>query len=367
MKTGLVLSGGGSRGAYQIGVWKALRELDIHPDVITGTSVGALNGALMVQDSYDIAVNLWESLDTTAIFDFSSEPNFLEYAKAFFKEGGICRNGLAKLIKTHLREEHIRASRINLGMVLVRKQDLSPYQVFLDDIPKGMLAEYLMATTACFPAAKCHTISGVDYIDGGYYDNLPIQLAKSQAANKVIAVSLNPTPKTKPPFSNDNSVTVISPKWDLGNWLIFHKENTGRNIRLGYLDAMKAFGRYEGDAFTFRKDTFRTLIKKRQVTLSRWQRFLKANALLSDNSVTEILKESAEITGKTLRISPYRLYSADSFLQAINRKRARPSLSQKPSAFQLASLFLEDPRRALEFRKKYPNETASAIFLSAFA
>lgn len=40
MKTGLVLGGGGSRGAYEIGVWQALRELGIGIDVVTGTSVG---------------------------------------------------------------------------------------------------------------------------------------------------------------------------------------------------------------------------------------------------------------------------------------------------------------------------------------
>ena len=45
----IVLSGGGSKGSYQIGAWKALRKLKINYDIVTGTSVGALNGALMVQ------------------------------------------------------------------------------------------------------------------------------------------------------------------------------------------------------------------------------------------------------------------------------------------------------------------------------
>ena len=87
MKTGLVLGGGGSRGSYQIGVWKALREAGIVPDIITGTSVGALNGALMVQNSYEKAVALWETLTTTSVFDFPKEPNFLDYTKTFLKQG----------------------------------------------------------------------------------------------------------------------------------------------------------------------------------------------------------------------------------------------------------------------------------------
>ena len=55
----VVLSGGGSKGSYQIGVWKALRKLKIKYDIVTGTSVGALNGALMVQNKFHKACKLW--------------------------------------------------------------------------------------------------------------------------------------------------------------------------------------------------------------------------------------------------------------------------------------------------------------------
>ena len=48
----LVLSGGGGKGAYQIGVWKALRKLHYKIDIVTGTSVGALNAVLVTQKSY---------------------------------------------------------------------------------------------------------------------------------------------------------------------------------------------------------------------------------------------------------------------------------------------------------------------------
>ena len=61
-KTAIVLAGGGSRGAYQIGVWKALREMGIDYQLVTGTSVGALNGVLMVQQEYDKALAVWENI-----------------------------------------------------------------------------------------------------------------------------------------------------------------------------------------------------------------------------------------------------------------------------------------------------------------
>ena len=55
-----VLSGGGSKGSYQIGVWKALRKMHIKFDIVTGTSVGALNGALITQNTYHKAVKIWK-------------------------------------------------------------------------------------------------------------------------------------------------------------------------------------------------------------------------------------------------------------------------------------------------------------------
>jgi NTE family protein len=61
-KIGLVLSGGGARGAYQIGVFRAMRELEIHHLVtaVSGTSIGALNGALFLMDDPDIWDRTWE-------------------------------------------------------------------------------------------------------------------------------------------------------------------------------------------------------------------------------------------------------------------------------------------------------------------
>ena len=73
MKRAIVLSGGGSKGAYQMGVWKALLKLNIKYDIVTGTSVGALNAALMTQKTYYRGLNLWKNLNYKMIFkDYDS-------------------------------------------------------------------------------------------------------------------------------------------------------------------------------------------------------------------------------------------------------------------------------------------------------
>ena len=64
MKLGIALAGGGSKGAYEMGVWQALRELNVSYDIVTGTSIGAVNGVLMVQDDFEQALKLWST--TTA-------------------------------------------------------------------------------------------------------------------------------------------------------------------------------------------------------------------------------------------------------------------------------------------------------------
>lgn len=60
MEYGLVLAGGGVRGAYQIGVWKALKELKIKVSAVSGVSIGAVNGALFVQGSKTKAERIME-------------------------------------------------------------------------------------------------------------------------------------------------------------------------------------------------------------------------------------------------------------------------------------------------------------------
>ncbi|MDT1877557.1 patatin-like phospholipase family protein, partial [Acinetobacter baumannii] len=64
-KLGIAFAGGGGKGAYQIGVWNALRELGLDSQIaaIAGTSVGALNGAMMAQGRYELAEHMWRKVE----------------------------------------------------------------------------------------------------------------------------------------------------------------------------------------------------------------------------------------------------------------------------------------------------------------
>ena len=66
---GLVLEGGGAKGSYQIGAWKALREAGISIKGISGASVGALNGALICMDDLETAEYIWENISYSRVMD----------------------------------------------------------------------------------------------------------------------------------------------------------------------------------------------------------------------------------------------------------------------------------------------------------
>ncbi len=70
---GLVLEGGGAKGSYQLGAYRALLEMDIEISGITGTSIGAINGAMIAQGDFEKAKDLWMAIDPEEIFKMSTE------------------------------------------------------------------------------------------------------------------------------------------------------------------------------------------------------------------------------------------------------------------------------------------------------
>ena len=70
---GIVLEGGGAKGAYPIGAWKALRESGVKIKGISGTSVGALNGALMCMGDLELAEKVWSNLTYSQVMDVEDE------------------------------------------------------------------------------------------------------------------------------------------------------------------------------------------------------------------------------------------------------------------------------------------------------
>ena len=126
----LVLAGGGARGSYQVGVWKALMELDWHPQIITGTSVGSLNGAMFVLDLYEVARDMWLTIRSKDVMELPEENADLSALHSFLrsvvKAGGMDVSPLEEIVERVLDEDALRRANIRFGLVTVEQRGLKP-------------------------------------------------------------------------------------------------------------------------------------------------------------------------------------------------------------------------------------------------
>ena len=255
-KKALVLAGGGARGSYQVGVWRALTELGWHPQIITGTSVGSLNGAMFALDLYETARDMWTSIRSQDVMELPEENADLSELHAFLREvvrdGGMDVTPLEEIVERVLDEDALRASPIRFGLVTVEKRGLKPRELTLEDIPAGQVRDYLMASAACFPALRARQIDGVKFLDGGYSDNMPTGLAKTMGAEELVCVDLEGVGITRPNRTG-LPTTLIRSYWELGDILHFEPATARRNIELGYHDTLRAFGRLRGCAYAIAK------------------------------------------------------------------------------------------------------------------
>lgn len=355
----IVLSGGGAKGAYELGVWKALKELNITYDIVTGTSVGALNGAFMVQNDYLKALSMWQNINFDMVFqtDFSGNLNTFDgikeliaiYGKGILN-GGMDVHNLEKTIDRYINLDKFYQSNIEYGLVTVNLSNLTPITLTKREIPRDKLKDYLMASATCFPAFKTKKINGDNYIDGGYYDNMPIDLAISMGATEVIAVDIGGKgifPKKKKHYSIP--VTYIKPRNDIGSFLVFDKNLAIRNIALGFNDTMKVYEKYEGTLFTFYKteldriiDHHSKQIKKElrnilqgfdrdRITMKDLFQLKQYQELLNDqNKYTKLMKEVVELLGISLEIDITKVYKRSSYEAAIkNYYKKIPTINMK--------------------------------------
>ncbi len=266
-KKAVVLSGGGAKGGYQIGAWTALRKIGFYPDIVTGTSVGALNGALMALDKYDDALDIWQNMSMDSVFEkfvnYSNEesPHHETHLKAIAKEallnGGADYTPLQNLVKGLMDEQSLRLSPVRFGLVTTTFPKIKPVEMFIEDIPVGKAADYVLASAAAFPFMKSYKIGEVSFVDGGYSDNMPIQMAIDAGAEEVVIVNIGSSSGTRLKDFEDVKFRYIASKRPLtdkfGGMLMFDRETSLLHMKQGELDTYKAFGLLDGYYYSFKR------------------------------------------------------------------------------------------------------------------
>ena len=244
MKRAIALCGGGTKGAYELGAWKALKEMGIEYHIVTGTSIGAINGALMTSRDYDLALELWNTIRmedvmaeglnlTTTIEGMYNQREMLgSFLKKYVKNKGADISPFIEFIDRMIDEEKVRSSDIDYGLVTVQVPSMKALELRKEEIPEGKLKDFIMASASIFPIFPLHKIDGEMYLDGCYYDNLPIDLAVKMGAEEVIAIDLHTSP-SHPNYVNKPYVTYITPTRSLGTILNFERKILEDNIELG--------------------------------------------------------------------------------------------------------------------------------------
>lgn len=272
---GLILAGGGAKGSYQIGAWSALREMRVKFSAIAGVSIGSINGALIASNKYEEALEMWSTVRIehgVNITEELKEPDNLFSVKnyaALFKEvlrnGGIDASPTRDFLAQFIDEKAVRKSKIPLGLITYQLSTRNPLELFTEDIPEGEFIDYILASCKVPGVSKIGP-EGEIFIDGGFYDNVPLNILKKRGINNLILIDIS----VMKGFWHESDAYLCSQvvnirpynSDELGAAFDFSPEMAMKRMTLGYLDAKKAFGKLMGNVYHFQPKTFKALIKR---------------------------------------------------------------------------------------------------------
>ncbi len=189
-----VLSGGGSLGALQAGALQALNERNLHPDLVVGTSVGAVNASFLAihgfnYDSLQVLKDSW--LEAATVDFMPSNYLWLTIRALFNRDGGESYQRMREFFIAHGLHPDLRFGDVQGARVVMVSSDLNSGQVFLHGLdPQESILEGLLASCALPPWVRPVEKNGKFLVDGGLICNLPVEPAVTLGATEIIAIDL---------------------------------------------------------------------------------------------------------------------------------------------------------------------------------
>ena len=239
---GLVLSGGGGKGAYQVGVLKALAENGLLDDVtaISGASIGAVNAMLYAMEDIELMYKAWEEIEMETIFDVNLE--MLSQNRYYFS-----RDEMLSMISKYIDFEKIKSGKYtiynSIAKIVPGQEAMEVEYRRLQDYDEETIKKILLASTALPIIYEAVEIDGNYYRDGGICDNTPIQPLYDAGIRQFIVIGLS---RGTYDFSKwpDADFILINPSQDIGSSILGTINFTDYAIEyremLGYKDGLRS-------------------------------------------------------------------------------------------------------------------------------
>ncbi len=263
-KYAIALAGGGAKGAYQIGAWQAFEEAGLDIVAVSGTSVGALNGAMMAMHDRKLAENLWTNISISQVIDYDdpqlmralagdfgdiSVRGVLRALSEFIKGRGLDVTPLRKLMTENIDEDAVRKSDMELYIITYSLTERKELELRAKDLDEGTLHDMLLAS-AYLVSFRNEPLGGKRYTDGGVADVLPLHVLIENGYKDIIGVRLQGLGfERKVDIPPDVNVTIIEPGFRMGRTLNFDAEKSAYHLRMGYLDAQRALYGLHGEEY----------------------------------------------------------------------------------------------------------------------
>ena len=327
---GLVLEGGGARGAYQIGAWKALAEAGVKVNAVAGTSVGALNGALICMGDIEKAEKIWREITYSRVMDvddnwmeelFNREISVREIVPEVLRrmsDGGVDITPLRQLIQESVDEKAIRQSGMEFCLLTFSVSKMKELDVSISEIPEGLLADYLLAS-AYLIGFKNEKLHGQKYLDGGFVNNVPTNSLIKRGYEDLIQIRIygpGRTPRVKP--TENTTIYEIAPNVKLGSIIEFDSKRSRHNMRIGYYDAKRMLYGLIGRIYYIEQTREEWYYEKILEELSEIEKAEIAFILRLSLGYTdmELYLAMLEASAKLLRVPKYQIYTVQELEEA---------------------------------------------------
>ncbi len=330
---GLAASGGGARGAYQIGAYFALKKCHIKIDGYIGTSIGAFNAAMLASKRDKELLKFWQNVNVASLIGFSDKliselkekkidyglvsEGFNNFKKIILNKG-LPTKKMQELLKELDIPKSLYKTNKDFGLVTVKFPELKPLYLFKKDIPREKLNDYILAS--CYlPIFKMEKIIDNNYyLDGGFYDNIPANALLKKGYTKVYAIDLEAI-GIKRPYLDKKRIIEIKPSRKLGSILNYNQDRINDNIKLGYYDTLKIVKNLDGYKYIFKvhgnwyyKYLLRNVSKK---TLEEMQKFFR----IKDNK--KLVIKALEYVMLQENFSYFKVYSPYKVIRKIQHRK----------------------------------------------